>query len=132
MDDFISKPMRARALLTLVERWTGGPSLAAAPVFVIPESLAIEFFVEREKDVNEARRQLENGRIDSIAALGHQLKGSAPTLGFTEIGTAGARLEAAANSGDPREIRESLDRLVHALRGARSAGSGNPAPDLPA
>jgi signal transduction histidine kinase/CheY-like chemotaxis protein/HPt (histidine-containing phosphotransfer) domain-containing protein len=74
------------------------------------------FLETRRKEVLQVAEWLEQGRLDDVARVGHQLKGTAATFGFPEVGAVGAKLEKAARSGDNEGARARLSELDSLLR----------------
>lgn len=64
------------------------------------------------------RSLLSEGRLDAIAWVGHDLKGSGAAFGFDEISAVGARLEAAARAEDSDRVESIIDdfeQRLHAI-----------------
>jgi signal transduction histidine kinase/CheY-like chemotaxis protein/HPt (histidine-containing phosphotransfer) domain-containing protein len=74
-------------------------------------SFATRFLETRREELQQAVVWLEEGRLEAIARFGHQLKGTAATFGFPDVGMVGARLEEAAKGGDVEAARAELDAL---------------------
>jgi signal transduction histidine kinase/CheY-like chemotaxis protein/HPt (histidine-containing phosphotransfer) domain-containing protein len=74
-------------------------------------SFATRFLETRREELQQARVWVEEGRLEAIARFGHQLKGTAATFGFPDVGMVAARLEAAAKGGDVETTRAELDAL---------------------
>ena len=53
--------------------------------------LADRFVSACREDIRTAHEWVSAGTFDPLVRLGHQIKGTGPTLGFAEVGTAGAR-----------------------------------------
>lgn len=143
MDDFLPKPVDPELLATTLTRWTGPPP----PSLPGPLAPAAEDRWERllellEVDVSLVRRMLERwdetvaaaparlrraadaGDAEELAAAAHWLKGSAGTLGLTEVaGLAGALERGAEHGAWPvtrADLAQPLAQLDDAL--ARSRG----------
>ena len=70
----------------------------------------------RRSEVDEIRRRIESGDLETLRVIGHQLKGSGEGYGFREITLLGAQIEDAAQRGDLRTIGEVADRLERYVR----------------
>ena len=81
---------------------------------------ARQFVEVRRGEVEGVSAWLAQGRLDLVARLGHQIKGTAPTFGLPEIGAAGARLEAAARAGDAEEVAGQVAVLLELMRPGQS------------
>jgi signal transduction histidine kinase/CheY-like chemotaxis protein/HPt (histidine-containing phosphotransfer) domain-containing protein len=82
-------------------------------------SFRARFLETHSREVQQVAASLEEGRLDAVARVGHQLKGTAATFGFLEVGEVGARLEAAAKAGDTVAARARLDEIGGLLEQAR-------------
>jgi signal transduction histidine kinase/CheY-like chemotaxis protein/GAF domain-containing protein len=82
-------------------------------------SFRARFLETHSRQVQQVAASLEEGRLDAVARVGHQLKGTAATFGFLELGEVGARLEEAAQAGDAVAARAQLDELGGLLDQAR-------------
>jgi len=77
----------------------------------IPDAFAAEFLRQRAAEQHELTRSVANGDLAAAGRVGHQLKGSAATFGFPQIGLAGARLEKAAVEGDMDSVKKECQTL---------------------
>jgi HPt (histidine-containing phosphotransfer) domain-containing protein len=71
---------------------------------------------EREADVNAIERALGVDDFQSIQKIGHNMKGSGSSYGFSRITEIGDRLESAAKEGNRAEIVAVLRDLNCYLR----------------
>jgi len=84
-------------------RPSGGADPAGAGIIEIDPMIADlvpDFLVERARDVEDTRAMLAQGDINSIARLGHNMKGSGLSYGFIRITEVGRRIEEAAKRSD--------------------------------
>jgi HPt (histidine-containing phosphotransfer) domain-containing protein len=75
----------------------------------IPEEVLplIPGYLERKRmDVSNLNRYLEERRFDECKALGHRLKGSGASYGFSDISELGRQIELAAEKHDVSELTE--------------------------
>jgi HPt (histidine-containing phosphotransfer) domain-containing protein len=136
MDDYLSKPLRADALDTVLGRWVDAGAVDDAP----EEQLDLGVLERLREDLGGARSDALDaiiaeylralpGRVDAIAAAleagdpqrlrdeAHALKGASLTFGASRVGSLCERLERAG-----REDRlEGLDGLGGELRQAARA-----------
>ena len=69
------------------------------------------FLESRRDEIDAIPGLLAEDRLDLVARVGHQIKGTAPTFGLAEIGAAGARLESAARDGDTEAVLQEMEIL---------------------
>ena len=75
------------------------------------EDLIPVFMSRRRYDLVLLHRHLEIGDFEAIRALGHTLKGTAAGYGFEILSQIGARIEDAANRGDPTGVTKCADEM---------------------
>ncbi len=113
MDDYLTKPIRQETLLSTVKKWSKAalhsgeePSshgtLESTPVLVDPDiaDLIPTYLANVRKNVAEIGDLVARGEGDEVRKLGHNLKGTGTTYGFTEISRFGATIESRAREGD--------------------------------
>jgi two-component system sensor histidine kinase/response regulator len=147
MDAYLSKPVKAEALLDIVERFVAAgdlerpavsPPLPAAPV-VLDRDIALEHVggeprllaeivrihqTEGPRLLAEIREAIARGDVEAASRLAHRLKGSLGTLGAFAAAEAAERVESLAETpeGERAEIAVgALEREMTRL-----------APELPA
>ena len=84
------------------------------------DSMAVQADVSDAKEAAALIEQtIERGNFEELADLGHWLKGASGNCGFSQISTAGMKLEETARNHDRtasnqtlRELREMKDRIV--------------------
>jgi signal transduction histidine kinase/CheY-like chemotaxis protein/HPt (histidine-containing phosphotransfer) domain-containing protein len=76
------------------------------------EQFGVRFVQERLAEAETLPTLIQQARFHEVRRIGHQIRGSAATFGFGEIGQVGMALEAAAESGD----REAMEAAAHDLR----------------
>ena len=59
---------------------------------------------------------------ETVATIGHNLKGTAHSYGFSRLGELGAALEEAANANQVQRIASLVDRFEHWIGEARRTG----------
>ncbi len=140
MDDFLTKPVDARELEKVIERWTGGgadpapeqsPETVAAPLSSVLdrdrvamlhalkkdgvsffERTAASFMSRSGGQVLAIRDAARAGDAMGLMTSAHQLKGSALNLGLPLVGATAARLEALGDSGRTDGADRLLEELV--------------------
>ncbi len=73
------------------------------------------YLENREKDLVVYQRALEKDDFDSIAVLGHSMKGSGGGYGFNDLSSIGRALEKAARKRDKESVRKSIINLTDFL-----------------
>jgi signal transduction histidine kinase/CheY-like chemotaxis protein/GAF domain-containing protein len=87
-------------------------------------ALARQFLETRHQEAAEqVDAWLAEGDLAQVARYGHQVKGSAATFGFPEIGELGASLERAANEGGGPQVTGAASALRAALVAALDRAS---------
>ena len=74
------------------------------------------YLVNREKDLLMYQQALEKDDFDSIALLGHSMKGSGGGYGFNDLSQIGRAIEKAAKSRDKESVRKSIIDLTVYLK----------------
>ncbi len=74
------------------------------------------YLVNREKDLLMYQQALEKDDFDSIALLGHSMKGSGGGYGFNDLSQIGRAIEKAAKSRDKESVRKSIIDLTAYLK----------------
>ena len=74
------------------------------------------YLENREKDLLVYRQALEKDDFDSIAVLGHSMKGSGGGYGFNDLSSIGRALEKAAKKRDKESVRKSIINLTDFLK----------------
>jgi len=73
------------------------------------------YLENREKDLQVYRQALEQDDFDSIAVLGHSMKGSGGGYGFNDLSSIGRAIEKAARSRDKKSVQKSIIDLTDFL-----------------
>jgi signal transduction histidine kinase/DNA-binding response OmpR family regulator len=137
-DDFATKPIDRDALLALVRRYLddrrGGSPMphdadtsTSSLLSKMPDDpeLAelVQMFVEGLPErASTLERTLDAGDLDRVAALAHQLKGTAGGYGFPSITEAAARLETSVRARRAiDDVREQLRSVADLRNRARAA-----------
>jgi signal transduction histidine kinase/CheY-like chemotaxis protein len=119
---YLTKPVKKAVLLAAIHdhaRASAAPAVDAdgqgdrIVVSVDNElaSLVPEYLENRSKDIAVMRDALERGAFETIAILGHRMRGSGGGYGFDTITELGGVLEQAGGRGDAPEVRRRLDEL---------------------
>ncbi len=74
------------------------------------------YLENREKDLLMYQQALEKDDFDSIALLGHSMKGSGGGYGFNDLSQIGRAIEKAAKSRDKESVRKSIIDLTAYLK----------------
>ncbi len=80
------------------------------------QELVPGYLKNREKDLLMYQQALEEGDFDSIALLGHSMKGSGGGYGFNDLSQIGRAIEKAAKSRDKESVRKSIIDLTAYLK----------------
>jgi HPt (histidine-containing phosphotransfer) domain-containing protein len=75
------------------------------------EQLLPRFIGHRARDVETIRRALRQPDFETIARLGHNMRGNGLSYGFPDIAAIGEAMETAANTGNPKGVLEHLAAL---------------------
>jgi HPt (histidine-containing phosphotransfer) domain-containing protein len=70
------------------------------------------FLEHRERDVVSLRAAVEREDFETIARIGHNMRGNGQSYGFPDLGTIGECLEAAADAKSTVGVLEHLRSLV--------------------
>ena len=81
--------------------------------------LEARFIGHREDDLATIEQSVERGDFETIARLGHNLRGNGPSYGFPELVAVGEGLEGAARSRDVEQVRKAATELASWVAGAR-------------
>jgi signal transduction histidine kinase/HPt (histidine-containing phosphotransfer) domain-containing protein len=119
--EHLAKPIRKAALRTLLRRYRASngargdatPSPAATKLFP-------KFLDHRERDAATIRGALERDDFETIATLGHNMRGNGVSYGFPEVSAIGQRIETAAVARNARRVSEQLARLEECLARIRA------------
>jgi two-component system, sensor histidine kinase and response regulator len=109
MDDYISKPLTAEKLVSMVQRWAFQPVRVQIPREL--EDMIPDYLSNRRNDVLTISEALEKNDINAIRVIGHGMRGSGAGYGFSRITEIGGDLERAANEANLVEIRN-LKRVL--------------------
>lgn len=130
-DAILLKPVRPRVLARLLEpykaarsgQWGSGDALPQTPVDTSVISLVPGYLDRRSEDLSLLRKFLTGeASIETVATIGHNLKGTAHSYGFSRLGELGAALEEAANANQVQRIASLVDRFEHWIGEARRTG----------
>jgi HPt (histidine-containing phosphotransfer) domain-containing protein len=74
------------------------------------------YLENRGKDLLVYQQALEKGNFDTIAVLGHSMKGSGGGYGFNDLSSIGRAIEKAAKNRDKESVRKSIIDLTEFLK----------------
>ena len=74
------------------------------------------YLENREKDLLVYQQALKKDDFNSIAVLGHSMKGSGGGYGFDDLSSIGRAIEKAAKSRDKESVRKSIIALTDFLK----------------
>jgi HPt (histidine-containing phosphotransfer) domain-containing protein len=77
--------------------------------------LAERFLTNRRGQTQQWRQVSSRGDVEVLRRLGHELKGTAGSFGFTELARLAERLEEAAVCQDVAEARDTVERMIDFL-----------------
>jgi HPt (histidine-containing phosphotransfer) domain-containing protein len=80
------------------------------------QDLIPDYLENREKDLLVYQQALEKGNFDTIAVLGHSMKGSGGGYGFNDLSSIGRAIEKAAKNRDKESVRQSIIDLMDFLK----------------
>ncbi len=80
------------------------------------EDLIPGFLKNRILEVEKLRSELDQNNFESIASMGHSIKGVGGGYGFDLMSELGANIEAAAKNNNADAIRENIERLDDYLK----------------
>ena len=73
------------------------------------------YLENRGKDLLVFQQALEKGNFDTIAILGHSMKGSGGGYGLNDLSSIGRAIEKAAKNRDKESVRKSIINLTDFL-----------------
>ena len=125
MDDYISKPIERTRLAEMLGRWV--PLVPAAvsaepspPPGALRRELAALFLEDVPARVAELEAAVRQEDREALRRAAHQLKGTAATVGATEVARSAAELETAAGASRLEAVSGLLAGLHAALERVRS------------
>ncbi|MCH7650234.1 MAG: Hpt domain-containing protein [Nitrospinae bacterium] len=80
------------------------------------QDLVPGYLENRESALLIYQQALEKGDFDSIAVLGHSMKGSGGGYGFNDLSQIGRAIEKAAKSKDKESVRKSIIDMTAYLK----------------
>ncbi len=87
-------------------------------IYVDPvlQELIPGYLENRGKDLLVYQQALENENFDTIAIMGHSMKGSGGGYGFNDLSSIGRAIEKAARNKDKESVRQSIIDLEDFLK----------------
>lgn len=134
LDDYLAKPVRHQQLADILTRWIAPPAAKpapptpapAAPALIDPEVLAqllqlggvdfvnelyVEFVEETSAILAQANTHWQAANLEGLQPLLHQLKGTAGTLGLTELAGQALALEKAVKHQETNMLTTGIPEL---------------------
>lgn len=131
-DSILLKPLRRRVLSRLLAPYRTAGSQPAGSEKHVPQddvdtsviSLIPDFLARRSADL-DVLRACQSGRasLETVARIGHNLRGSALSYGFPRLSELGALLEEAARIRDLGRIARLADKMEQLVAEARMAAA---------
>ena len=130
MDDYLSKPVRGKALEEVLARWIPPqtaqepePGLIDAGAFDelreeygdLLDTLVPVFVEQGEAALSQMREGIAAQNSVAVAEAAHRLKGSASSFAAERVSALAARLEEQGREGDLAGATELVDRLARAM-----------------
>ena len=81
----------------------------------IPEEARLKYIERRKTDLETCKNALKQKDFDSIARVGHQVKGNASTFGYEDLSSIAIDLEKCALSKDASGLDSVLGRFTKFL-----------------
>ncbi len=110
--EHLAKPIRKGDLIELLARYATSrgeqPALRHAATVT---ALLPKFFANRERDVATLRGALAVEDFETIARLGHNMRGNGVSYGFPEVSAIGKRIERAGLRREARVIADQVAKL---------------------
>jgi signal transduction histidine kinase/HPt (histidine-containing phosphotransfer) domain-containing protein len=129
----LAKPLRKGDLLELLARYApSGGSRPAATQSSTVATLLPKFFANRERDVVTLREALAGEDFETIARLGHNMRGNGVSYGFPEVSAIGKRIERAGQRRNARAASAQIAKLEECVARIRTEKPAAPAAPEPA
>jgi HPt (histidine-containing phosphotransfer) domain-containing protein len=90
-------------------------TLATVKVSSDLEPLIPKYLHNRRLDIEKAAKHLADNEMEPLRIIGHTMKGSGASYGFSFISEIGARIEIAAKESNSRSIQEALKEFEQFL-----------------
>jgi signal transduction histidine kinase/CheY-like chemotaxis protein len=102
------------------------PQTDDIPIQIDPEILSLvpRFLAGRGNNIVKIRKELDAGSFEGIRVMGHEMKGSGESFGFTEITRLGAAIEEAALAEDAERVARLTNHLEEYLRRIKISPAG--------
>lgn len=121
-NEYLAKPIRKSVLLETLRRYAAGKQAlppSASTRSRTATALLPKFIGHRERDVLALHEALEELDFESIATIGHNMRGNGVSYGFPEVSDIGERLEEAATAENTRSVGEQIAHLEACLERIR-------------
>ena len=121
-NDHLAKPISKNTLMSNIEKYAGPRSLLETPELESPDPIKIEpprglekivpgYLAARHQELPAMIALLAASEFERIAFLGHNLKGTGASYGFTDITRIGSALEQCAKESDSAGVKVQLTEL---------------------
>lgn len=145
MNDYISKPIRTKELLALIDKWLSVKATTdvkeETPVVEIksdvfdknhfsevslddPEfqkDLLSTYLNDTEKRIQNLGNEIKESNIERVKIESHTIKGASYSIGFKQMGDIAKEIEFASKQNDLSTIVEQFPSLLNAFKNAREA-----------
>ncbi len=78
--------------------------------------LVPRYLLHQRQELAQLEAAWSVGDLETLKLIGHKLRGSAASYGFTELADGAAALEKAAAAQDREAVRAAIDRFTDHLR----------------
>lgn len=115
-DGHLSKPIAKAKLVRVIQEITADIHVTVDKEL---EELIPEYLNKRKSELLELKKHFEQHNYSSIQAIGHKLRGSAGSYGFSELSEVGKEFEEKARIMDSTSVKNALMRYEHYLNKVR-------------
>lgn len=81
----------------------------------IPQEFILKYIERRKTDLQVCEQALQKKDFESIARVGHQIKGNAASFGFNDLGTIAIDMETSALKHDEENLYKVMNRFSQFL-----------------
>jgi CheY-like chemotaxis protein len=128
-DEHLAKPIGKDALIEAISRLrTVGTKKLTMDAASLGLELAKDFLDASRGYLDELTTALAAGDHDTIRRIGHRLRGTGATFGYSEAGDIGEELETLGTAGNLESVSGLIERLRAALGKAPGPMFGVPSP----
>lgn len=122
--DFVLKPINSAIVRTKLKQYLRFTENKSEPMENKKNESTSEFDVSdlipsylerRSKEIEQMKEYISNNDLNGLVRIGHQLKGSAKSYGFEELGELGNQLEQVAQFEDMNKIEEVVSQITQKI-----------------